>query len=315
MYFLSQIIRFILPLLSLLINLWIPTSIAEGVRTAEAFRIKASPTLRVALDELASAAQTQLAVLVQVSYDASIALVQQLKQGEVAHLVITAGRHWLADDLPGSLSGSLANDSQTPAAALPADSKADRADKKIKPNLTNTPFVAPAVDWVSHTLVVIAAHQQPLDAIPSPFSVVKLLRNGRLAIADPDRVPSGRTARLALHHLGEWAALVDKLDRQPSNQAVIQQVARGEATFGIVYGAEALQETGVRIVGTFPAESYPPLVFTLATTAHKHPKTAELIAFLLSSEAAVIFERHGFRSLTAPSPPAVNPPANPKKHK
>ena len=44
-------------------------------------------------------------------------------------------------------------------------------------------------------------------------------------------------------------------------RAALALVARGEAPLGIVYETDAKVEPGVKIVGTFPADSHPPIVY------------------------------------------------------
>ena len=46
-----------------------------------------------------------------------------------------------------------------------------------------------------------------------------------------------------------------------SVRAALTLVARGEAVLGIVYATDAKVEPGVKIVGTFPADSHPPIIY------------------------------------------------------
>jgi molybdate transport system substrate-binding protein len=72
-------------------------------------------------------------------------------------------------------------------------------------------------------------------------------------------------------------------------------VARGEAPLGIVYRTDARPEPRVRIVGTFPATSHPPIVYPAAVTASSaHPDAAAFAAFLRGPEARARFEAEGF---------------------
>jgi hypothetical protein len=58
-----------------------------------------------------------------------------------------------------------------------------------------------------------------------------------------------------------------------SVRAALTLVARGEAPLGIVYSTDAKVEPGVKIVGTFPADSHPPIIYPVAatTTANRKP--------------------------------------------
>jgi len=44
-------------------------------------------------------------------------------------------------------------------------------------------------------------------------------------------------------------------------RAALALVARGEAALGIVYSTDAKVEPGVKIVGTFPTDSHPAIIY------------------------------------------------------
>jgi molybdate transport system substrate-binding protein len=49
------------------------------------------------------------------------------------------------------------------------------------------------------------------------------------------------------------------------------------------------------VVGVFPPESHPPIIYPVAVTAaSKHPDAAGLVEFLKSPTAAAAFARFGF---------------------
>ena len=77
-------------------------------------------------------------------------------------------------------------------------------------------------------------------------------------------------------------------------RAALAFVARGEAPLGIVYGTDAKSEQAVRVVGTFPENSHPKIVYPVALTAPAKPEARKFLEFLLSSEAATAFEAQGF---------------------
>ncbi|HLI98536.1 MAG TPA: molybdate ABC transporter substrate-binding protein, partial [Bradyrhizobium sp.] len=82
-----------------------------------------------------------------------------------------------------------------------------------------------------------------------------------------------------------------------SVRAALALVSRGEAVLGIVYATDAKADRGVKIVGSFPADSYPPIIYPLAATLSAKPGVTDYLAFLRSSEAKAIFERYGFTFL------------------
>jgi molybdate transport system substrate-binding protein len=85
-------------------------------------------------------------------------------------------------------------------------------------------------------------------------------------------------------------------------RAALVLVSRGEAPLGIVYETDAKVEPSVRIIGTFPADSYPAIVYPVAATTTAKAGTEQYLSFLRSPAAKEIFERHGFAFLIKPTP-------------
>ena len=63
------------------------------------------------------------------------------------------------------------------------------------------------------------------------------------------------------------AAAAPKFAMAENVRAALALVARGEAVLGIVYSTDAKVEPGVKIVGTFPADSHPAIIYPVAATA------------------------------------------------
>jgi molybdate transport system substrate-binding protein len=84
-------------------------------------------------------------------------------------------------------------------------------------------------------------------------------------------------------------------------RAALTLVARGEASLGIVYATDARVEPGVKIVGTFPVDSHPAIVYPVAATTTAKPQALDYLAFLRSAVAKSIFEKYGFRFLVSPT--------------
>jgi molybdate transport system substrate-binding protein len=70
---------------------------------------------------------------------------------------------------------------------------------------------------------------------------------------------------------------------------------------GIVYATDAKVEPGVKIVGTFPADSHPAIIYPVAATATAKPEATDYLTFLRSSVAKGIFEKYGFTFLIRPT--------------
>lgn len=143
-------------------------------------------------------------------------------------------------------------------------------------------------------LVAPAGRAAPI-AIRRGFPLARALGTGRLAMADPDTVPAGRYGKAALTALGVWPAVAGRVARADSVRGALALVARGEAPYGIVYATDARAEPGVRIVGTFPAASHPPIVYPIARLKTATSADAEgFRRFLLSPAGKAIFRGYGF---------------------
>jgi molybdate transport system substrate-binding protein len=118
--------------------------------------------------------------------------------------------------------------------------------------------------------------------------------DGKLAMASVDSVPAGKYGKAALTHLGVWDEVAPRVAQAENVRAALAYVAKGEAPLGIVYGTDARSEPAVRVVGTFPAESHPEILYPVALLASAKPEARKFLDFLLSSEAAPAFEAQGF---------------------
>jgi molybdate transport system substrate-binding protein len=152
-------------------------------------------------------------------------------------------------------------------------------------------------DLLGNALVLVepAAHARPV-AIGAGFDLAGLLGpTGRLAVADPLRVPAGIYAAQALRRLGVWESVTGRLAPALDVRAALLLVERGEAPAGIVYATDAAIAPGVTVAGVFPATSHDPIVYPFALTHHGDSAEGRaLLAFLRGPEAHAAFIRRGF---------------------
>jgi molybdate transport system substrate-binding protein len=81
-------------------------------------------------------------------------------------------------------------------------------------------------------------------------------------------------------------------------RAALAYVARGEAPLGIVYATDAAAEPKVKVVATFPRDSYPPVIYPFAVTAAAKGEDAKrFLTFLQGPAARAIFTAQGFASV------------------
>lgn len=119
-----------------------------------------------------------------------------------------------------------------------------------------------------------------------------LLKGGRLAMADADSVPAGRYGKAALEELGIWSSVRGAVAPAESVRAALLLVSRREAPLGVVYATDAKADPRVKIVGVFPDDTHPPIIYPAALTASsKNSSAARLLDFLASPAAKPISRR------------------------
>ena len=72
---------------------------------------------------------------------------------------------------------------------------------------------------------------------------------------------------LALTSLGIWDDVAPKVAQADNVRAALALVSTGEAPLGIVYRTDANADANVTVIGTFPPDSHPPIVYPAAVTA------------------------------------------------
>jgi len=228
----------------------------------------AAASLKNALDDVNDAyATAQPGAKVTASYAATSALIRQIEQGAPADVFASADLDWM--------------------------------DYGIQKKVINP---ASRVNLLGNRLVLIAPKASKLQnvSIGPGFDLAALAGDGRIATGDVRAVPVGKYAKGALEKLGAWQAAQPKFAMADNVRAALLLVARGEAALGIVYATDAKVEPGVKIVGTFPADSHPAIVYPFALTTTARPQAAGYLAFLRSARARASFERYGFSLLTPP---------------
>jgi molybdate transport system substrate-binding protein len=228
----------------------------------------AAASMKNALDDINAAYTAKTGVKISASYAASSALAKQIEQGAPADVFVSADTDWM--------------------------------DYAIKQKAINE---ATRVNLLGNSIVLIAPKDSKIDNvnIGPGFDLAKLAGDGKIATGDVKAVPVGKYAKAALEKLGAWQAAEPKFAMAESVRAALTLVARGEAALGIVYSTDAKVEPGVKIVGTFPADTHPPIIYPVAATTTAKPETADYLAFLRSSTAKTILEKYGFKFLVSPT--------------
>ena len=245
-----------------------PSAAAPAALQDKTITVFAAASMKNALDEANTVFTAKTGVKVTASYAASSALAKQLEQGAPADAFISADIDWM--------------------------------DYSAKKKTINAPS---RVNLLGNKIVLIAPKDSKLAdvKIGQGFDLAKLAGDGRIATGDVKAVPVGKYARAALEKLGSWQAAEPKFAMAESVRAALALVSRGEATLGVVYETDAKVDPGVKIIGAFPADSHPAIIYPVAATTAAKPDTAGYLAFLRSAAAKAIFETYGFTFLIKPT--------------
>jgi molybdate transport system substrate-binding protein len=230
------------------------------IAAADNLTVFAAASLKDALDENVKTYEVKANDRIAVSYAASSALAKQIEAGAPADLFISADLDWM-DYL--------------------------QQHRLIKPETRK--------NLLRNRLVLIAPADSRVSVTIAPgFPLTRLLGSGPLAMANPDAVPAGRYGKASLEALGVWKDVQSKVAGAENVRAALVLVSRGEAPFGIVYKTDAAADLKVRVVGVFPENSHPPIVYPAALVVFAKPRAAALLRWLGEADAQAIFEKHGF---------------------
>ena len=224
----------------------------------------AAASLKNALDDVTGQYGRETGKRVSVSYGASSALARQIEAGAPADLFVSADLDWM-DYLES---------------------------KRLIRRETRSRLLG-------NRLVLIAPRASTARVAIGPgFPLTELLGDGRLALADPRAVPVGKYGRAALESLGVWPAVEKRLVQVDNVRAALALVSRGEAPLGIVYQTDAAADPHVRIVGMFPENTHPPIVYPAALVAESANADAPgLLTYVRSPAARPLWEKQGFTVL------------------
>lgn len=229
--------------------------------TADDITVFAAASMKNVMDEISARWADATGHTARVALGGSSELARQIQQGAPADIFISASPDWM-----------------------------DRLDE--------SGLVAEGTrfDLLGNTLVLIAhgTDVPPVTLTPG-FDLKGLLGEGRLAMALVDAVPAGIYGKAALTSLGIWDKVAPRVAQANNVRAALAFVSTGEAPLGIVYATDAFADTQVTVIGTFPENSHPPIVYPAAAiAASDNSLNGDFLAFLRGDAARTAFERQGF---------------------
>lgn len=224
----------------------------------------AAASLKDALDSVAAEFEAKTGHTVTLSYAGSNALARQIIAGAPADIFLSAAVNWMEE--------------------------VEKVDDVAS---------ASRVDLLGNSLVLIAhGKDAPLVQITAGFDLATRLGEGKLSMAMVESVPAGQYGKAALEQLGIWAAVQGSVAQAENVRAALALVAAGEAPYGIVYATDATEQDNVTIVGTFPADSHPPIVYPAALLSNAaDPADRAFFEALSTDSARATFRTYGFKIL------------------
>lgn len=225
--------------------------------------VAAAADLNPALKEIGNAYEKKTGGKVLISFGASGALTEQIRNGGPFDIFFSADM-----DYPRELI------------------KAGEAD----PNTLSQYATGKLVLWVPADSTLDIEHQGMKALLDSSVN--------KIAIANPQQAPYGRAAVAALKHAGLYDQVAQKLVVGENVSQASQFVESGNAQAGFIAlaHARAPQFQGKGKYWEVPADNYPPLaqgVVVLTRSQHKQ-EAADFLAYLNTNETAEVFRKYGF---------------------
>jgi molybdate transport system substrate-binding protein len=235
-----------------------------AARADDSVVVFAAASLKNALDDVSAAWKADTGKEVTISYAASSALAKQIESGAPADIFVSADLDWMK---------------------YLSDKKLTKPDTEVK--------------LLGNRIVLVAPKDSTVAATIAPnFDLAGLIGDGKLAMGDVKAVPAGKYGKAALESLGVWASVEPKVAQAENVRAALKLVATGEAALGIVYATDAIAEPAVKVIGTFPEDTHPPIVYPVGLTAEsKNADAAAFEKYLQSAKAKGLFEAQGFTFL------------------
>jgi len=211
---------------------------------------------------------------------------------DIANAYAAAGKGKVVTSFGSS--GDLAKQIENGAPAsifISADTKwADYLDKK------NLLVLGTRSDLLGNHLVLVAPLDSTMNIDLKPGApLAAALGDGKLALADPESVPAGRYGKASLIKLGIWDSVKSHVVGAKDVRATLALVELGEAPAGIVYATDAALSKKVKVIGVFPDDSHPPIVYPVAlVTGHDTPEAKAFFTYMKAPDAAAVFKKYGF---------------------
>jgi molybdate transport system substrate-binding protein len=247
-------------ILGVVLSLSLLIGTAAAARAAEV-TVLAAASLTDALGQIDADFEKASGNKVKAAFGGSSALAKQLEKGAPADLFISADVPWM--------------DYVATANLIDAASRTDLLG--------------------NHLVLVGPASSTETVTIDKNYDLAGALKGGKLSVADTNAVPAGKYAKASLTKLAQWDKVEGSLAQGENVRAALALVERGEAPLGIVYQTDAMVAK-VKVLGTFPDDSHPPIIYPVALTVQgaKSDAANAFLEYLKSDAAKAVFAKAGF---------------------
>ncbi len=236
------------------------TEATQAAEPAVTITISAAASLTDALNDV-TAAYTALhpEVDFDINYGASGTLQEQISQGAVADVFLSASKKY-----------------------MDAVEEQDLVVTGTRLNLLANELVVVVPKDSGRTVTGLA------DLLAADYEI--------LALGEPNAVPAGKYAQQALAAAGVGDAAYAKAVLCKDVKEVLTYVETGDVDAGIVYKTDALVSDGVTVAFTIPSDTHDPIVYPAAilTAGDSQEAAQAFMEYLSSDEAMNIFEGYGF---------------------
>ena len=133
------------------------------------------------------------------------------------------------------------------------------------------------------------------DAKVSSFK--DITKADTIALGDPKSVPAGQYAQEIFTNLKNWNDVKKKASFGTNVTEVLNWVAKGSASCGVVYATDAASNKDVKVLAEAPADALKtPVIYPVAALKKSKNKDAadKFVKFLQSEKALKVFRSYGF---------------------
>lgn len=149
------------------------------------------------------------------------------------------------------------------------------------------------VELLENKVVLIAPKKG--DAKVSSFK--DITKADTIALGDPKSVPAGQYALEIFTNLKNWNDVKKKASFGTNVTEVLNWVAKGSASCGVVYATDAASNKDVKVLAEAPADALKtPVIYPVAALKKSKNKDAadKFVKFLQSEKALKVFRSYGF---------------------